>query len=389
MLIYPSRTEFDGTNLIIDDVFSPLRLRIYPFTHGLRVELIHQGFGPDLDFRKENFNLLAFDHEFGNDEIGDNPVGEFLKCIPGAVRAKARRFQYQQLQMMQLLSVVNWREDLSDEDLLVLWLLLGKSLENNWDRKYQLEIIRKGFDRTLGELYEYPHLNIEDLKKIRGDEPREAEFNGLDFVISTGKGSKVIKSLREIPAKLPRLIHRFPEMADSKLLPSVLKAERDYLNVIEAVHLMSLIWSVCESLARILGIDNYREQLNNITNQKALYRTRDQWIQQVENLEKFPSPPLEGSPAIAPIESPYDLFLALESSHYFAPALIDEVYLNTSYFYSAKLPSEVLVKIEFEPDGLKLGDVWSPRGEEILPGTRKTIEEWFEAEVEKSSQEGD
>ena len=130
MLIYPYKTEFDGTNLIIFDVFSPLILKVNPWDKNLEVEIVRMGFDPDFNPRKASLNLLDFDL----DEESSNPIREFLRCIPYEVRSQNRVFKFMQIQLMQLQSTINWKEALSDENLLLLWLLVGKSAENDWDR---------------------------------------------------------------------------------------------------------------------------------------------------------------------------------------------------------------------------------------------------------------
>ena len=382
MLIYPNRAEFDGTCLFLQDAFSRLILRIAPWEENLKITVVRPGFNQDFHFQRENFNLLNFDQEFGSHGDGDTPIGEFLQGIPYEIKLKIRRFQYQQLQLMQLLSAMNWEVALSDENLLLLWLLVGKSAENDWDRTKQMEIISRGYDNVLEELYASPHLSKRDLKKITGDDYGEAEYNGLDFVISTGIGSRFLKRQREISTPLPRLMQRFPDMADAKILPTVLSTKQNYLDVIETVYSLSLIWSECVSLAGILGLDSTQERLNNISNQAALHRTRDRWLAQVENVEDFPSPPVEGTSAIIPVVKAVDLYTALWPMHYLAKAYIDQVYNGDIFIYAAQFPEEVLIKVDITDEGLRLGDVWSSKGEEIRPGNRLSVEEWFKQALE-------
>jgi hypothetical protein len=278
---------------------------------------------------------------------------------------------------LKLISVIDDEEALRDENLVLLWLLLGKSIMIGLDRSNQLEIIDKGYGNILGQLFDKPHISIYDIKKISGEEFGKPEFKGLDFVIETGSGFGILTHMEKIPVKLPRLMKKYPNMSNSKLLYNIFQSKRDYLEVISEIDPLLKIWMECLSIGEVLKIKHPQEKLNSIISQSALYRIRNQWFEQVENLGDFPPPPIEGTSGIIPIRSPIDLFTAMGSEHYLAPAYIDQVNQGKAYFYESKMPAEFMIKVDID-GGLNLGDVWSIGGGGIEPSARMTIEEWFE-----------
>ena len=378
MIIYANRTKFENStgSLIINDIFSPMQLEVHPWNQHLKIEIIRPGF-KGIDLSTENFNLLHL--EYADD--GDNPVAMFLQCIPLEIRENLNKFKYLQLQMMQLLSTLNWEEYLSNEQLILLWLLMGKAVSKGWTLQQQREIIESGLDNLLGTLYESPYLNLNDLKKISSDgHLDEAVFHGLDFVTSTGAGSSLLKSLSFIPAKLPRLMKKYSQMADSMLLYSVFNQHRDYYQVIKVLDPMCKTWQKIISLSGILKIENPGGRLNKIQNQDILYKSYEKLIERVESLE-FPEPPLEGTGTIIPLRRPTDLFWALQGEHYLSSAYCERVNDGSCYFYEVKGHDDtiILIKVDIESEsgGLKLGDVWSPGGG-VPFETQTLIEEWFE-----------
>jgi hypothetical protein len=387
MLIYLNKTMFDGTRLYISDPFSPLEIAIDPWDKNLKVEIINAGFDPEFEPQNEDFNLLDF-HYTGDDgyDSNDNPVAEFLKCIPAVVMEKVRRFKFKQLQLLQLLSVISDLDDaLKDENLILLWLLIGKSTMIGMDRTTQLNILAKGYEDILGQLYDKPHLSIFDIRKIVGADFTKPGFDGLEYVIETGSGFSILTNMEKIPIRLLRLMSKYPNMSNSKLLYNIFKSKRQYLDVISEIDPLSKIWAESLSLAGVLRIENQQEKLNAISSQSALYRIRNRWFEQVENLGEFPPPPIEGTSVIVPIRSPIDLFTVLGSEHFLAAAYIDQVNQGKTYFYEAKMPAEVMIKVDIESIGNRLADVWSIDDQGINPETRLFIEKWFEEENEKSS----
>jgi len=382
MLIYKNQTKYDGTRLYISDLFSPLKLTIHPWDENLEIEITNAGFDSGFDPQKADLNLLDFDHDHsGHDDYdsGDNPVAEFLKCIPQWVRSKVRKFKYQQLQLLQLLSLIDNEDALKDENLILLWLLIGKSMMIKMDRTTQLNILTKGYEGILGQLYDKPHLSIHDIKKVSGAEFGRPEFEGLEFVIKTGSGFEILTHLDVIPIRLLRLMAKYPKMSNSKLLYNIFKSKRDYLDVIAEVDPLSKIWAECLSIGEVLKLKHPVEKLNKICNQNALYKTRDRWIEQVGKMEQFTDPPIEGTATITAIQTALDLYTALRPEHYLAPAYIDQVNQCKSYFYTANMPDEILVRVDIDAgEGMTLADLWSTQGGAIAPGARVMIEEWFE-----------
>lgn len=381
MLIYMNQTRYDGTRLYISDLFSPLKITIYPWDQNLEIEVIKPGFDPELDPQEEDFSLLDYDYGDKYDS-DDNPVAEFLKCIPQGVRNKVRKFKYQQLQLLQLISLINDEDALRDENLLLLWLLQGRSSITGMNRKVQLSILAKGYESILGQLYDKPHLSIHDIRKVSGAEFGKPEFEGLEFVIETGAGFEILTHLDTIPIRLLRLMAKYPKMAGSKLLYSVFRSKQDYLDVIAEVDQLSKIWSECISIGEVLKIERSMNKLNGIGIQNILYKTRERWLRDIENLDEFPALPIDGTPVIIPIQRPIDLFSLLGPEHYLAPAYIDRVNQGKAYFYEARLPDTVMIQVDMESDGgLKLGDVWSNGDEGVKLQAREVIEEWIEDEI--------
>jgi hypothetical protein len=392
MLIFPNRTVFNGTRLFISDLFSPLKIAIDLWDENLKIEIVNAGFDSGFDPQIADLNLLDFDCDcdYGDGyDTDDNPVGEFLKSIPVAVRRKVRRFKFQQLQLLQLLSVIDDEDEaLKDENLILLWLLIGRASIIGMDRATQLNILEKGYENILEQLHDKPHLSIFDINKVSGAESGRPEFEGLEFVIKTGSGFEVLTHLDVIPIRLPRLMAKYPKMSDSKLLYNIFKSKRDYLDVISAIDPLSKIWMECLSIGEVLRLDNLAGKLNRIDNQNALYKTRERWLRDVENLNEFSEPPIEGTAVIIPIRSPIELFTALGPEHYLGPAYIDQVNQGSTYFYGAKIPDEVIIRIDIDTDGgHKLGDIWSSRGGSIESGVRMIIEEWFEEQNGMQSSE--
>jgi hypothetical protein len=390
MIIYLNKTEFDGTNLDISDAFSPMRLRVYSFSSNLRVEIIKPGFDPKFEPQNENINLLDFDNAvYNTDHYNGNPVEEFLKCIPHNIKTRVKKFKYQQLQLIQVLSFIDWEDAMSDENLILIWLLICKSIQKNWNRTRQLDFLSKGFEFVFDELYDPNYLSTADLKKINGNDIGEPEFNGIDFLIETGKGAMIFKRQKEIPAKLLRLMFKYPDMTESNLLQNIFKSKRDYLDVIAEIDPLSGVWAECLSIGIILKND-YLRTLNKITNISDLYWTRDHWYAKMEGLQEFPEPPIDGSLNIVPVQTPSKLFSLIRHNHHLVPAYFNAVYEGRCYFYTATMPEDSLsedsvVRVKIKQEGFRLARVWSKKTKRSKTDIRKYIENWFAKETKKLS----
>ena len=329
--------------------------RYSSWNSGLKAEVYQ-----DEQWIEESFDLGLPLLSMSIEDSSASKFNAFLDKIPISITNLVKPFTYCQVMMLQWVSKSNHAKELLDHSPVLFWLIICEAKEQSWEEAIIADLLKLPRKNIMNKLIGISSAwLVKIINKVVLNDANREEY----LVLKRGLiNSALLISFRHerwIPIQAIHAANKFPSLINSKVFRK--RAFMDCKHLIDVNAMLSkcdIYWSDAVIMARLLRIEDAEMALNRCLSFEQVKAIHDRWTEKLirsKNLFtqggiQFPEPPIEGTNAIVPITSEYDLIAEGRLMHHCVASYVDAIEKGKSYIYRILHPERATLELILKGD---------------------------------------